>query len=1157
MERELVEDYGDLVDVREFMTDAPGFGSALGGYYSTLYDRQDGRYIPVYQNESDLRAIRAMSWLLAEKVPMAQAWCNRLVDYTIGTGFDWTVTHENPSLQAACKRALDECLEASSWTSDLERETYIREVVDGEWLSEIEYNSGCCHILTREADELTEPTNARALEEWLEIEDFVPSWSFGVLTQAKSTEVPIGYHFRRDQAGTDWDYIKADRVTHWKRNVRAKAKRGFGDFYKPHTYLMRADRVLTNTAEGVSTQAAIAYIVEHPPGATKSNAEAIAAKFAPLTNRQDPNTGEQVRRRRMAPNTRIDIPNGGKYHASLIGGSQGQIYIAVMESALRLSGTIHAFPEGMLTGSYQNANYASSLTAESPFVQGRVAEQLHRASRVKQMFLKIIKAYCEAGRFASSGCKCWDDLRKGLDIAIQPPKIFPRDIANLTTALVAQKAAGWVSDKTAVTELGRDYEAEKDQLEEEKGALSDSTKPSATDGFGGSQPGVFAGISRQQLQRNVKGVADVERELRSGELSASMAKIRLGFLGIPPDQADAIIAATQEGSVESLELNDDGRRIQEAAQRCPTGYTRTHPLVVNGVSYVGGQFIPGATKQQISQAIEKQARKDKAITSPDSIRARRARVMAAFDARVPSSEGMFDTSKYIGIQDASMTPEAITAVTRAAERNGRPTTIRMSGLTMDDFKASRPDLSRDMLRDEIQSDTVRTNPTLIKNQDGSYTIIRGHQAVIASVLMGRPTLQATVLTREQANTAINPPARQTPAAQQARPAVSHSQGTWGHSPMSVSNWMGRNGWSAVDAQRVLRARGVTVSDSSIREGISAGRGNRRVAAPLTEPQQAELNAMRGSAAIAPQSSAGTVAPARPAPIPTASPTPTRTARPVRNQPEPQNNPQHPRKDPGSWTPEERAVVAQGLEAAKQRVSQIAAMDVSGLRQLARPDASQYARVVVSPRTSEFMKQHGAAITGALPGSTVEIGPTSPSSQHAGYEATQVSVVGENGLRMTRQVYTPTEAGKAEGKKPWVYNAYFRLSDDAPKGSGLKAFASQVAELQAHGFDRIEVTAAGAGNHINGADGPFNGYYTWPRFGYAGDLAYNSNAVRNGDYGLPLEHRGATRVEHLMTTKEGRDWFRKHAADGKYQFDLNTESYSYKALRQYYHEETRA
>ena len=424
--KSLVESWGEVIDVTEFMTDSSGFFNTNGlGAFTQIYDRADGRYRPVYTNESDLKLIRAMSWLLVEKVPMAQAWVNRLLDYTIGTGFDWTIKADDKRLEKAIQLYVRESLDVSNWSTELERESYMREVADGEFIGEHIYEDGQCMVVSREADELTEPATKGELEEWLGL-DFVPSWTFGVLTKESLPERPIGYHFVRNSAGTDWDYVPADRVCMWKRNVRSRGKRGFSDFYKPHLYLLRADRVLTNTAEGAATQAAIAYIVEHRDG-TQRQADNIVKRFAPPTGKVDPLTGLAQRRRRMLPGTRLDVPEGQAYKAGLLGSNNSGIYIEVMESALRLAGSVHAFVEGMLTGSYANNNFASALVAEGPFMQGRLAEQSQRKERMRDMILKIIKLGASKGRFRSAGFDSWDAVRDRVTVEVIPSRIIPVD----------------------------------------------------------------------------------------------------------------------------------------------------------------------------------------------------------------------------------------------------------------------------------------------------------------------------------------------------------------------------------------------------------------------------------------------------------------------------------------------------------------------------------------------------------------------------------------------------------------------------------------------------------------------------------------------------------------------------------------------------------
>lgn len=559
----LQESWGEVIDVTEFMTDSTGFFNTNGlGAFTQIYDRADGRFRPVYTNESDLKLIRAMSWLLVEKVPMAQAWVNRLLDYTIGTGFDWTIKAEDKRLEKAVQLYVRETLDNSRWSSELERESYVREVADGEFLSELIYDDGQCLMVAREADELTEPAIKGELEDWIGI-DFVPSWTFGVLTKQSLPERPIGYHFVRNSAGTDWDYVPAERVCLWKRNVRSRGKRGFSDFYKPHLYLLRADRVLTNTAEGAATQAAIAYIVEHRDG-TQRQADNIVKRFAPPTGKVDPLTGLAQRRRRMLPGTRLDVPEGQQYKAGLLGSNNSDIYISVMEAALRLAGSVHAFPEGMLTGSYENNNFASALVAEGPFMQGRMAEQAQRKERMREMLIKIIRQGANKRRFAFAGFDTWEKIEQVLTVEVIPSRIIPMDPLKTAQALQIQKQNGWVSDKTCINELGRDIDTETanglkvGSAEQQAGAARQpgANKQEADEPDLGNvskeDSSQWLGLSRLQWQRNRKAVTDVLTDYANGKTRRSVATVLLRSIGVPNSDIESILDDASDGQIDSL-----------------------------------------------------------------------------------------------------------------------------------------------------------------------------------------------------------------------------------------------------------------------------------------------------------------------------------------------------------------------------------------------------------------------------------------------------------------------------------------------------------------------------------------------------------------------------------------------------------------------------
>jgi hypothetical protein len=233
-------------------------------------------------------------------------------------------------------------------------------------------------------------------------------------------------------------------------------------------YLMRADKVFTNTAEGAAIQAAIAYVVESGPNVTKATVERQLLSGRTAEGMSRYLSKQQQRINEIKPGTIRYIANGQKYYNSLLGSNQSQIYITVMQAAIRLAGAIYAMPEGMLTGDYSNNNFASALVAESPFTQGRKADQRRRSARLDDLLWKVVKLLGDMGYLRKSRLPEYDALRLCFKLNISEPDIAERDRASQVTTVLTEIGAGLVSKRTASTELGRDFDEEMAQIELEK-----------------------------------------------------------------------------------------------------------------------------------------------------------------------------------------------------------------------------------------------------------------------------------------------------------------------------------------------------------------------------------------------------------------------------------------------------------------------------------------------------------------------------------------------------------------------------------------------------------------------------------------------------------------------------------------------------------------
>jgi len=105
-----------------------------------------------------------------------------------------------------------------------------------------------------------------------------------------------------------------------------------------------------------------------------------------------------------------------------------------------------------------------------------------------------------------------------------------------------------------------------------------------------------------------------------------------------------------------------------------------------------------------------------------------------------------------------------------------------------------------------------------------------------------------------------------------------------------------------------------------------------------------------------------------------------------------------------------------------------------------------------------------------------------------------------------------------------------------QGLGLRVFSCQLAAAEELHLPRIETHA--------GRRHDENGYYTWPRYGFAGWLP---DSLRRC---LPSALADATDVLDLMASEVGRAWWRRHGVAMHLAFDVRPHSRSQQVFSQY-------
>jgi hypothetical protein len=465
----LVEDFGDVVDRREYLTDDPNFGFPLLNPFSVLSDRQEGKYWPIYQSEQDLARIRGRSHNLITLTPMHAGVLDALSNYVLGSGFTFTArgAEEAPrGLTPAVQSTIDRFLDENDFYGSFDREAHNRSREDGEaFVLLAPAQGGRIRARFLECEQITQPADPRPLEDWLGCGSEFPScWKFGVHTAERETDRTLGYHVIYDGTGLDWDYVPAARMEHLKRNVTANAKRGVSDFFPVLGDLEREAKIRRNTAEGAALQAAIAWIMETPPGTLQAEAGStgstdIYTRYPkPLadggTKLQDVN--------RYPPGTVLKPSAGLVYKPGPMGSERNPNFVLVAQYVLRSIAVRWNMPEYLISSDASNANYASALVAESPFVKAREADQQFYKRHFGSLVWKAVRLAWELGRFARFGM-AWETLESLIEIKIDAPVVATRDALKMAETQEVQMKLGILSPRTAAAQAGLDYDAEREQ----------------------------------------------------------------------------------------------------------------------------------------------------------------------------------------------------------------------------------------------------------------------------------------------------------------------------------------------------------------------------------------------------------------------------------------------------------------------------------------------------------------------------------------------------------------------------------------------------------------------------------------------------------------------------------------------------------------------
>ena len=476
----VLEGLGDQVDSREFMYDDPSFATGRTGQpiaYTSRNDRDDGKYLPIFQNTIELSAIRAEARNITATSGGIIGALGTLTNYTFGAGFKFAAQRHadcpagvpeqtTNALAIEAERIINRFLAENKFQSNMDREIDWRAREDGEAFIEV-YQSPAGQIRAsfNEPDAICPPANPSQLEEWLQDQDpnrysseWLWSWSFGVHNIRRCPDDPAGYHVVYDQSGEDWEYVPASRMVHVKRNSPRNVKRGVSDLYWVANDVLRETKIRRNTADAAALQAAIAWIRQHAKGTTPAAVQSlIGGQTVPgQPQRATPGTST-TKRGKLNAGTVLDIPEGQEYLPGPMGSERNSNFILIAQYVNRAIATRWAMPEFMFTSDASNSNFSSTLVAESPFVKARETDQRFYGESFVELMWKVLRLAHELGRFAA-GVRVFEDVMKILTVTATGPRVAIRDELQTVQRQVLEVGLGTLCLPDAAAEMGRDYD---------------------------------------------------------------------------------------------------------------------------------------------------------------------------------------------------------------------------------------------------------------------------------------------------------------------------------------------------------------------------------------------------------------------------------------------------------------------------------------------------------------------------------------------------------------------------------------------------------------------------------------------------------------------------------------------------------------------------
>lgn len=537
---------------------------------STAADRRYGANWPFWRTWVEHSRLRASARLICTLSTLADGALQGLTSYVIGEGFTFRATSKDTApddLLAAVQDCVDDFDDANCF-DELQQELFVRDRRDGEFfLRSFDDDYGTMLVRTVEPEQVLEPVGQDP-----EVH------SFGIYNKREDLQQVTAYHVALDGNAGNGEEVPADEIVHSKVNVDRLVKRGLTDFcFDTYDQLKSASRLLENMTEGAAIQASIALLRQHEGTSSAGVSEFIGS----IADYEQFNgvTGRTEKVERFYPGKVVDAPKGMTVQTPSFGANAPN-FVAIVQAVLRSVAVKWNAPEWLVSGDSSNNNYASSITAESPFVKTCKRRQKYYKRRFLEVIWRAIKLRCDAGCLRAQG-RAWSyrEVKALVEIQAEAPTLETRNKQEEASTNQTYIQAKVKSVQTVQQELGLDSEQEAvnikewdEQFGQDDGQLPDpgdpgsepqpgedplaqpapapapempASPPAPEPGLAGGQGGDDSGQALRATVGGSQAIAALQRSYYNGELprGACVANAQIVF-GFTPADADQLFPAT-------------------------------------------------------------------------------------------------------------------------------------------------------------------------------------------------------------------------------------------------------------------------------------------------------------------------------------------------------------------------------------------------------------------------------------------------------------------------------------------------------------------------------------------------------------------------------------------------------------------------------------